>query len=31
VRAVETPAQEWWVEWFGAHVHGTTPPTEPRR
>lgn len=26
VRAVETPVQEWWVEWFGAHKAGTTPP-----
>jgi hypothetical protein len=31
VRAVETPIQEWWVEWFGAHVRGTTPPPRPKR
>jgi hypothetical protein len=31
VRAVETPVQEWWVEWFGAHVRGVTPPPRPRR
>jgi hypothetical protein len=31
VRAVETPVQEWWVEWYGAHVLGTTAPPRPRR
>ncbi|HEV8296775.1 MAG TPA: protein-tyrosine phosphatase family protein [Acidimicrobiales bacterium] len=31
VRAVETPVQEWWVEWFGAAVNGTTPPRRPGR
>jgi hypothetical protein len=30
VRAVETPIQEWWVEWYGAHINGTTPPPRPR-
>jgi hypothetical protein len=30
VRAVETPVQEWWVEWFGAHVDGIAPPPRPR-
>ena len=29
-RAVETPVQEWWVEWFGAHLDGRTPPPRPR-
>jgi protein-tyrosine phosphatase len=31
VRAVETPIQEWWVEWFGAHVLETNPPPRPTR
>jgi hypothetical protein len=31
VRAVETPVQEWWVEWFGATVQGVTPPPRPTR
>ena len=30
VRAVATPVQEWWVSWFGAVVHGTTPPPRPK-
>jgi protein-tyrosine phosphatase len=30
-RAVETPVQAWWVEWFGARVAGTTPPPRPPR
>jgi hypothetical protein len=30
-RAVETPLQEWWVEWFGAHIAGDTPPPRPTR
>ena len=31
MRAVETPIQEWWVEWFGAQHLGTTPPPRPKR
>jgi len=31
LRAVETPIQEWWVEWFGAHHHGSAPPARPKR
>lgn len=31
VKAVETPIQEWWVEWFGAQHHGTIPPPRPKR
>ena len=31
VRAVETPIQEWWVEWFGAQHHGTLAPPRPKR
>ena len=31
LRAVETPIQEWWVEWFGAQHHGTASPPRPRR
>jgi hypothetical protein len=31
VKAIETPIQEWWVEWFGAQHHGTTPPPRPKR
>jgi hypothetical protein len=30
VRAVETPVQEWWVEWFGAHLSGEQAPPRPR-
>jgi hypothetical protein len=30
VRAVETPVQEWWVEWFGAQHRGTDAPARPR-
>jgi hypothetical protein len=30
VRAVETPVQEWWVEWFGTQLSGATPPPRPR-
>ena len=30
VRAVETPVQEWWVEWFGATLTGTEAPPRPR-
>ena len=30
VRAVETPIQEWWVQWFGATMAGETPPPQPR-
>ena len=31
VKAVETPIQEWWVEWFGAQHHGSIAPPRPRR
>lgn len=31
VKAVETPIQEWWVEWFGAQHHGTIAPPRPKR
>ena len=31
VKAVETPIQEWWVEWFGAQHHGTAAPPRPAR
>lgn len=31
VRAVETPIQEWWVEWFGAQCAGAPPPPRPTR
>lgn len=31
MRAVETPIQEWWVEWYGARLHGIEPPPMPRR
>jgi hypothetical protein len=32
VGAVETRDQEWWVQWFDAHVHGRqAPPPPPSR
>ena len=31
MRAVETPIQEWWVEWFGAQHLGTAAPPRPKR